>query len=415
MLTAPLPANEAERLAATQALGILDTPAEERFDRVTRLATQVFNVPMASVSVIDADRLWFKSKQGIGPCQTPRGTSLCAHAILGDEALVVEDTDGDPRFADNPMVTGEPYVRFYAGQPLRSAAGFNVGTLCIADSRPRPFGEGERRLLKELARVVENELGLVDVIKVQQDLLGQREKLAREVAEAAAYVRSLLPAPLSGPVSVEWRYLPSSQLGGDAFGYHWLDGDHFVVYLLDVSGHGVGAGMMAASVTNVLRSLSVDLADPRQVLRALNAAFQMDRQDGKYFSIWYGVFDRVRRILTYASAGHPPALLAAGRSGGSALRRLAEGGLAVGMVPETPFDSETVAIEPGGVLHVFSDGAYEIAGPDGRLLGLAELERWLAAAVARGDGLDAMINFLASVRGRGAFSDDISILRLSFR
>ena len=136
MLVAPLPPDEHARLQALYALELLDTPAEERFDSVARLAAEIFQVPMAFVSLIDRERQWMKSRVGLTVCETSREISFCSHAILGEEALVIPDTHRDPRFSGNPLVTGEPHVRFYAGQPLRGPGGQKIGTLCIADQEP---------------------------------------------------------------------------------------------------------------------------------------------------------------------------------------------------------------------------------------------------------------------------------------
>src|SRR5260221_10690047 len=137
MIAAPIPRNDAERLKALHALGQLDTAPEERFDRITRLLTLVMRVPMAYISLVDSDRQWFKSSCGLTTSQTPRAISFCGHAILSDAPLVVPDAAEDDRFCDNPLVTGEPYIRFYAGLPLNGPGGHKVGTLCVADRRPR--------------------------------------------------------------------------------------------------------------------------------------------------------------------------------------------------------------------------------------------------------------------------------------
>jgi sigma-B regulation protein RsbU (phosphoserine phosphatase) len=140
-----------------------------------------------------------------------------------------------------------------------------------------------------------------------------QSRLDKELAEAAAYVRSILPEPLEAPLRVNWKYRPSSELAGDSFGYHWIDPEHFAVYLLDVCGHGVGASLLSVSAIHVLRSGSlpgVDLRKPGEVLEALNEAFPMERQNNLYFTLWYGVYHAPSRTLSYASGGHPPALLA---------------------------------------------------------------------------------------------------------
>ena len=157
-IKAPLPRNERQRIDALRRLSILDTPPEERFDRLTRLAQRLFDVPIALVSLVDTDRQWFKSCQGLGGRETSRETAFCAHAILAPEPLVVPDALQDSRFADNPLVTAEPYVRFYAGQPLSAPDGSRVGTFCIIDHRPRELNESDLRTLRDLALMAEEEL-----------------------------------------------------------------------------------------------------------------------------------------------------------------------------------------------------------------------------------------------------------------
>ena len=158
--TAPLPENEAARLGALRALAVLDTPSEERFDRLTRLAAALFDVPVALVSLVDANRQWFKSCVGTELRETPRDVSFCSHAILGNEVLLVPDALLDPRFADNPLVTGPRHVRFYAGVPLSLADGSRVGTLCIVDRRPRQLDRPAIQLLRDLGALAEHELSM---------------------------------------------------------------------------------------------------------------------------------------------------------------------------------------------------------------------------------------------------------------
>lgn len=157
-LAAAPPPDEARRIEALRRLDILDSAPEERFDRITRLASQMFRVPVALISLIDSDRQWFKSRAGLQAQQTSREVSFCAHAILDTRALVVPDALGDDRFADNPLVRSEPRVRFYAGQPIAAPDGSLVGTLCLIDHRPRSFDEDDIKALGDLAAMVEREL-----------------------------------------------------------------------------------------------------------------------------------------------------------------------------------------------------------------------------------------------------------------
>ncbi|MBP5978827.1 MAG: GAF domain-containing protein [Halomonas sp.] len=155
MQAADMPHDEAQRLAALQALNILDTPLEATFDGITQLAREIFDVPIALVSLVDKDRQWFKSRQGLDACETERRVSFCAHAITHNAPLVVEDTFNDIRFDDNDLVSDAPFIRFYAGHPLRPSGNLPVGTLCLIDRKPRSFSEREQKILQGLAQQVE--------------------------------------------------------------------------------------------------------------------------------------------------------------------------------------------------------------------------------------------------------------------
>lgn len=427
MLAAPIPQNEAERLAEVRALQILDTSQEERFDRITQLCTQIFKLPMAYVSIVDANRQWFKSKQGVSACETARDISFCGHAILQNDMLVVPDAKKDSRFADNPLVTGEPFIQFYAGQSLKGPNGFNVGTLCIGDKKPREFSESEKQVLFQLAQLIENELHLVDMIKLQRDfiltkeqLLESRKKLSQEVEEAKQYVKSLLPAPLEKPLRVDWRFIPSSELGGDAFGYDWLDASRFIFYLLDVTGHGVGAALLATSVLSVLRSrasFNINFANPKEVITALNKMFPMLDHNNRYFSMWYGVYDLQKRTLEYTCAGHPPALLiTCEKSGAKKLRQLNRGGAVVGAFEPFDYESEIVPIESATDLLVFSDGAYEIQIQKGDMWRYQDFSNFLATCQSeKALDIEKLMSHLKSLKTSPEFEDDVSILHLDFR
>ncbi len=163
MKTPDFPANEASRLKTLQSLNVLDTEAEERFDRITRMSKRLFGVPIALVSLVDENRQWFKSCVGLGVSETPRDISFCGHAILGDDIFIIPDAASDERFADNPLVVDEPHIRFYAGCPLSSSNGDKMGTLCIIDRKPRTLTEDDLDTLKDLAMMVERELEAVQL------------------------------------------------------------------------------------------------------------------------------------------------------------------------------------------------------------------------------------------------------------
>lgn len=163
MLKPEYPENELERLQTLHALKILDTEPEERFDRLTRMAKRLFDVPIALVSLVDDNRQWFKSCFGLPVQETDRDVSFCGHAILSSECLVVEDATKDNRFFDNPLVAGEPNIRFYAGYPLKGINGMKLGTFCIIDDKPRVFDKEDMRDFEDLAVMAERELEAVQV------------------------------------------------------------------------------------------------------------------------------------------------------------------------------------------------------------------------------------------------------------
>ncbi|MFH1808817.1 MAG: sensor domain-containing diguanylate cyclase [Pseudomonadota bacterium] len=179
MLAPPIPDDEPARLLSLQALELLDTPAEERFERITRIARRVFGTPIALVSLVDGARQWFKSAQGIDEQETPREVSFCGHAILDDRVFVVRDAYADERFASNPLVTTGPHVRFYAGYPLHSVNGHRVGTLCVLDHVERHFDDEDGRVLKDLGILVEREIAYSQLARSERALRQEMHVLAR--------------------------------------------------------------------------------------------------------------------------------------------------------------------------------------------------------------------------------------------
>lgn len=252
-----------------------------------------------------------------------------------------------------------------------------------------------------------------------QALSESQKRLAAELLEAANYVKSLLPAPLKGEIKTEWRFIPSTQLGGDSFGYHWLDDEHFAMYLLDVCGHGVGAALLSVSVMNVLRSQSLpstDFRDPSAVLNGLNEAFQMENQNNMYFTIWYGVYNKTRRQIVYTSGGHPPAILLTGPAPEKArVEHLRVPGLVVGSMPKVSYRSASCDLEVFSKLYLFSDGAYEITQANGLALKFDEFVKELAIPSPKGvSDVDRMVRYVQELSGSGSFEDDVSIMQLVF-
>jgi serine phosphatase RsbU (regulator of sigma subunit) len=423
LIVAPIPDGESDRLADLRALKILDTPPEERFDRIVRLAIRVFEVPIAYIAMVDAERQWFKAKCGLEFDSTGRDVSFCGHTIAHEGPLIVSDTYEDERFRDNPLVVNPPRIRFYAGHPLKGPSGHNVGTLCLAAPQPRSLKAAEQATFTELARLAEHELNMIDVIHAQRELIETKDalistqtKLAGELAEAAAYMRSLLPPKLDGPIRTDWAFLASSQLGGDMFGYHWLDNDRLAIYLHDVCGHGVGASLLSIAVYNVLRHQSlpgVPFAEPAKVLDGLNRAFPMEENQNKFFTMWYGVFEPASHTLRYSSAGHPPALMFNGHPNRPI--KLGDPSLPIGAAEDATFETQSARIPTGGRLYVYSDGVSEIDRAGGGMLEVSGLIDLLSqVSKIQGSRVERVLEQVRALQGSAEFRDDFSLVEVEF-
>jgi len=339
---------------------------------------------------------------------------LAPTVILQD--LVMPELDGltlvkffrvNPRTREVPLI-----VLSSKEEPVIKAQAFAIGANDYLVKLPDK--------VELIARIRYHSKGYIAQLErneAYRKLAESQRTLAEEVAQAAKYVLSLLPPPIaSGPVRVDWRFVPSMQLGGDSFGYHWLDEDHFAVYLLDVSGHGVGASLLSVSAMNVLRSQSLpntDFRDPGQVLCGLNSAFLMDQHDDKYFTIWYGVYRMSTRQLSYSGGGHPPALLHEGvKREKGALKHLESDGPIIGMAPGLPFDTQTVDLKPQSRLLLYSDGVFEIVQTDGEMWKFDAFLGFISSAPTDESVMDRLLDHVQELHGSKQLDDDFSIMEI---
>jgi putative methionine-R-sulfoxide reductase with GAF domain len=366
-------ADEARRVAALRDLAVLDTPPEERFDRVTRLAQQLFDVQMAFISLVDADRLFLKSRQGTAARETPREGMFCAAAIQQPTTMVVPDAALDPRFTAAPFVTGDPHIRFYAGRPLATAGGERVGTLCLMDRRPREFTAEDEALLTDLAAWVEKELSA-----------------DAELGRAAEVQRGLLPtaAPDVPGWDLAGACLPAHGVGGDFYDWQATPG-RLLLTLADVMDRGLGAAIIAATVRSVLRGLGRH-EDVGEALALAERVLEPDLdRAGAFVTAFHAALDPATGALRYSDAGHGLAVL---RTADGDLRRLSAQGPPLGVVVGEPRAAGEVTLAPGDALAVVSDGVLErgdraldpedvLAGPLGAATSAADaVARVLAAA-----------------------------------
>lgn len=252
--------------------------------------------------------------------------------------------------------------------------------------------------------------------QLSQDLQQQKQRLELELGEAANYLRSLLPEPIDSPkLTINWRYLPSLELGGDVFDYYWLDQDHLAIYLLDVSGHGMGSALPALSVLNLLRYQNhpqINYYDPSSVLTTLNEIFPISQRNDKYFTIWYGVYHIKGSKLVYSSAGHPPAILLSHHRPKHLVNKLTTTGFPVGFFSDAKYINSSCKIHKSDVLYVFSDGVYEIHQDNASLWGF---DAWVNLIKQNySHNLDQILNALVVIQNQKYFDDDLSLLRIDF-
>lgn len=266
--------------------------------------------------------------------------------------------------------------------------------------------------------VLEQEkITLRETLRERDEALG---KLNQELAEAAAYVYEALPAPISiGSVKIDWRFTPSTSLGGDAFGYHWIDEDHIAIYLIDVSGHGVGAALLSVSVINVLRSQSLpnaDFKDPGQVLGSLNTTFPGEENNDMFFTIWYGIYNKNTRELLYASGGHPPALLLNDNdTKGFRVQKLRTPNFVIGGLSETTYQKLNQRIDEKSTLYIFSDGVYEVKKSDGTMWRFQDFSTFMQKMNNESQSrLDRLYNYVKDLGESDQLEDDFTIMEVVF-
>jgi serine phosphatase RsbU (regulator of sigma subunit) len=337
------------------------------------------------------------------------GEPVSRHVIGPDPLTVGRDQARDIVLADEKVSRLHLQVALVGGEVIVQDLGSSNGTFLDGQRLVGPAVLPPDHWVQAGSRVLKHERRSWREVE-------REAELHRDLLKARAYVESLLPPPVrSGAVRVDWFHRPSAQLGGDAFSYDALDPEHLCAYLVDVSGHGVGAAMHTVSVLNVMRQHAlpgVDFREPAQVLSGLNAMFQMEDHGGLFFTIWYGVYARSTRRLSYASAGHHPGYLFAPGSPGQPLRTK---GLMIGAVPEARYQAAETVVPAGAVLYLFSDGAFEITTVDGRQRGLDDFLMLLGGRESGTSGeAERIYKAVRDTARPGPLDDDFSVLAVTF-
>ena len=331
---------------------------------------------------------------------------------IGAEPLTIgRDAQQTLVFADADLSRHHARVSLLNGEAVAEDLGSTNGTFVDGKRVTSPLTLREGSVLRAGSQLLKYER------RSRRDVEQTRE-LDRGLLKASNYVLSLLPASLAtGPVHADWRFVPSAQLGGDAFGYYWLNASTFVFYLIDVSGHGVGSAMHSVSVLNVLRQRAlpgVDFEDPAAVLSSLNVRFQMESHNGMFFTMWYGVYRADVRRLAYGSAGHHPAYLVPPDR--REMHPLGMPALMIGVMPDSAYQVQHTSVPAGSALYLFSDGVFEIVTKDQQRWGLSDfVPRLLDPAVPGTSEPDRLYSAVKQAARPGLLEDDFSLMTVTFR
>ena len=374
-MQAAKPENEEQRLQSLYRYNILDAPREEEFDRITQFVAQLCDVPMAMINLVDRDRQWFLSECGAGVRETKLNVSICAHAILQPGLFIVPDTQKDERFAANPLVTGDPRLRFYAGALLESSDGYPIGTLCLLDFEPRELSELQKNGLILLADQVMRRIELRRIVSEQFDLIVARRDAEDQLAVAYAHQkriaetlqRSLLldtrdmRFPRMDVVSFYEAAWDEAQVGGDFYDAFSLDSRHVALIVGDVAGKGLAAAARTAEVKYVLRAFLQEDPSPAHVLTRINNFLCKSHGAGKeeelrFVALALAVVDTVSGRVTLGLAGAEPAIVV--RHSGEAKVLMAKG-MALGISAGEEYFGMSTILEKGDVLLLTTDGLTE--------------------------------------------------------
>ncbi|MDI5964975.1 PP2C family protein-serine/threonine phosphatase [Streptantibioticus silvisoli] len=411
--------DERRRLAAVSRYDILDTPSDGTFDKIASLAARIFDAPMATVAIVDSDRVWFKAAHGLRDvAEIARDPDLSAPVIPHQGPYVVTDALDDPRTAGSSLVRGELGVRFYAAAPITTADGHRLGSVNVLDTRPRRPTEDQLAGLQELAALVMDQLELR--LAAQHTVAAERERRADAERLARTLQRTLLPPALPTVpglrAAAAYHTASVDEVGGDFYDLFPLDDGRWAFFLGDVCGKGAAAAALTSLTRYTLRAAAIYDPDPCTALANLDTVLKGEYQGDtpRFCTAVFGVLDAEPDgsfTVTLAGGGHPPTL--AVRADGTVEPVSTAGGQLIGLLPDPHFVQTTTRLAPGDALLLYTDGLIEARTADGSMLGEEGLTRHLATRAARGaEDLLATVHGLFTDLGTGV-SDDTALLALS--
>jgi sigma-B regulation protein RsbU (phosphoserine phosphatase) len=407
-----IPADEEQRLEAVRRYAVLDTPPDGVFDRIATLAARILRTPIASVTIVDENRIWFRARHGLDATETDRVPGLCASAILKDGPTIVTDAALDPSAISHPMVAGVMGVRFYAAAPLITSDGYRLGTLNVIDRIPRDISDDEVATLQDLAAMVVDELELRLAARRIAEARAQLERLG------AALQVSVLPPPLPDIAGLDLAglYRPAGdalEIGGDFYDVFEIRPRTWLVAIGDVCGRGAEAAILVGSVRNRLRALAAAGMRPARVLAELNRSLVREGLGGKFLTLCCLEVRPApgRAEVTMSAGGHPLPLV---RRANGRVETVGQGGPLLGVFPGVHCRQSTIELWPDDLLLLYTDGLIERRGVDPRLG-----ERALRSALGRSARASAVETLCtieeALPQPPGGGDDDTAVLILRVR
>ncbi len=403
MIVAKLLPDEQERLKKLAMYEIMDTVEEDNFNELVRLASDICGAPISLISLLDDSRQWFKARVGLEAQETPIEQAFCAHSILQDDIMEVEDATQDDRFFDNPLVTGNPDIRFYAGMPLATPSGHKLGTLCVIDTKPRQLSEKQKESLKVLAKQVitllelrlkMKELSIANTkLDTQKNII---DKKNRDLMDSINYAKRIQKAILPFYQDVRKSlpdfalfFKPKDVVGGD-FYYFRETGNHLVIAVIDCAGHGIPGAFLSLIGFKALKNIieREGIVDAKEILirldgRVIEILHQQDKdsQNKESMDIALCVVDKSKQTITFAGARRDLFVLRKDDTHGYSIRELKGIKFSIGYyatLQEKNFSSETFQIQKDDLFYMFSDGYNDqFGGEHDRKFGRARFKELL--------------------------------------
>ncbi|OJJ17439.1 hypothetical protein BKI52_26570 [marine bacterium AO1-C] len=433
MKVAPITKNESERLQALYRYQIMDTEFEKEFDDLIQLASHICDAPISLMSLVAEDRQWFKAKVGMDVRETPREVAFCAHAIHKNDLFVVKDAALDERFHDNPLVTGDDKVRFYAGIPLTTPDGFNLGTLCVMDKKPRELNEQQKNAIKTIGAQVIAQMELkmkIQLLDQEKELITQKNKAITDSIRYAQHIQQAMQPPQHFVDGFFNDFFlinkPRDIIGGD---FYWMTevGHKKIVIVADCTGHGVPGAMMSMLGNTLLR----DIVDKEQETNPEKILFQLDTEIAKVLNQQLGenrdgmdmsvvVIDPQQETLNFAGANHKMIYIQNGETFIISGDRFGIGGNQRRKTQTVAFSNYTVDIsgEETPAFYLFTDGFRDqFGGQENKKFSLSRLASLLGDICQKSCGEQHQIlsNTLKSWMSEAQETQTDDILLLGFR